>query len=232
MGAEGPAIVVESLSRSYGEREALAGVSFRVPRGSCFGVFGANGSGKTTLLKVLATLLAPTSGRVEIAGQELPRHAARARRRLGAVLDAPPLPRDFTLREGLRYWADLHAVASPDSRIAALAERVGLTWRLRDPMSTFSRGMAQRAAFACALLPDPEILILDEPFTALDADGSALVEQVVGEYRAGGRTVVLVTHEIERGSRLADRALVLSRGRAAFQGARGEWSAEDLRARH
>ena len=221
-------IHAEKLTRSYGDREALRQLDLEVPQGCCFGLFGPNGSGKTTFLKIVCTLIQPTSGRIAVAGLELPREADRVRARVGILLDRPFIPRDFSLREGLQFHADLHQVPDASRRIDQLVERVSLTWRVRDPLRTFSRGMAQRASLICALLPDPEILILDEPFTGLDREACRIVEEVVAEERQAGKTVLLVTHELERGARLADEVLVLERGEAAFRGHAGEWSEDDL----
>ncbi|MCI0650801.1 MAG: ABC transporter ATP-binding protein [Planctomycetes bacterium] len=227
-GGADPIIAVRDLWKRYGEREALRGVSFDAAAGSCFGVFGANGAGKSTLLRVLATLIEPSAGTVRIAGAALPAEAAAVRARIGALFDAPMVPRDFTLEEGLTYYAGLYRRRAPRARAEELAERVGLGWRIRDPLRTFSRGMLQRAALACALAAEPEILIRDEPFTALARAGCRLVEEAIGAQRARGGTVLLVTHETERGARLCDEAIVLRAGRVHWRGERGAWSERDL----
>ena len=216
-----PAIRVEGLWKRYGPRDALAGVSFEAPAGSCTVVLGANGSGKTTLLRILATLAAPSEGKAEIDGLDVTKGDAGVRARLGVVLARHLLPRDFTLREALRYYADLYGVSDAAPRIEALARRVGLLSRLRDPMRTFSRGMGQRASIARALLHEPEVLLLDEPFTALDAAGSRMVVDVIREQTEGGGTVLLVSHDLDRAAELADSAIVLERGRTVFAGAPG-----------
>ncbi|MEE8143555.1 MAG: ABC transporter ATP-binding protein, partial [Planctomycetota bacterium] len=201
-----------------------------IPSGICFGIFGPNGSGKTTFLKIVATLVRPTSGTVEVAGTTLPRNARKVRAQTGVVLHHPLLPRNFTLLEGLRYYADLYQIDNPEPRIHELLERMGLTWRRRDPVATFSRGMAQSASLACALLSEPPLLLLDEPFSGLDQRGCDLVEEVIQEYRKAQRTVLLVTHELERGERLADEVVVLDQGRVVFRGERERWELGDLTA--
>ncbi len=211
-------IRVRSVWKRYGSRDALAGVSLDVPKGTCCAVLGPNGSGKTTLVRVLSTLARPSEGEVEVAGLALPRHASEVRSRVGVVLDHSLLPRDLALEEGLRYYADLYGLRDAGPRIAALAERLGLTWRLRDPVRTFSRGMAQRAALVRALLHDPEVLLLDEPFTGLDAAACRVVEDVVTSAVAEGRTVLLVTHDLDRAAAVAGSAVLLREGRVVAAG--------------
>lgn len=219
------AVRARGLSRRFGEREALLGLDLDIPRGVCHAVLGSNGSGKTTFLRLVAGLIRPTAGELSVCGLPLPNSGSAVRARLGALFDAPLVPRHFTLSEALAYTADLRGGGIPAARAEALLERVGLVWRRRDPLRTFSRGMAQRASLACALLGEPEVLLLDEPFTGLDAAGSALVESMIREAVAAGRTVLLVTHELRRAERLADAATWLDRGRAVRRAARGEWHA-------
>ena len=221
------AVHARGLSRRFGEREALLGVDLDVPRGVCHALLGANGSGKTTFLRLVSGLLRPTEGELAVCGLPLPAEGSAVRARLGVLFDAPLVPRHLTLSEALAYSADLRGGGIPRERAEALLERVGLIWRRRDPLSTFSRGMTQRANLACALLGDPELLLLDEPFTGLDAEGSALAEAMIREAVAAGRTVLLVTHELRRAERLADSATWLDRGRAVRRAARGEWRASD-----
>ena len=227
MGPE-TCILARGLTKRYDTRDALRGIDLEVPAGICFGIFGPNGSGKTTLLKIISTLIQATAGELHVAGRCVRRQASAVRRRLGVLLDQPMFPRDFSLREGLQYTADLYQLKEAKDRIHDLVERMGLTWRVRDPIRTFSRGMAQRASLACALLPDPEILILDEPFTGLDREGCQIVEELIDEHKGRGRTVLLVTHAHDRGRRLADEVMVLDRGEIAFRGLAGAWSADDL----
>lgn len=213
-----PALCVRNVWKRFGSRDALAGVSLEAPRGSCFALLGHNGSGKTTLLRILATLSAPTEGEADVLGLRVGRDSHAIRGRIGVVLDRHLLPRDFPLRDALRMYADLYGVPDAAARIEDLAGRLGLAARLRDPVRTFSRGMGQRASICRALLHDPEMLVLDEPFTGLDAAALAITDQVIREAIDDGRTVVLVTHDLERAARLATHAVVLSNGRKTFDG--------------
>lgn len=221
-------LAVEGLTRRFGDRTALDAVDLTLRRGATLGIFGPNGSGKTTLLKVLATLVRPTAGRVEVCGHALPRAAGAVRACMGVLFEQPPLPRDFRLDEGLRYLAELHQVPAPAACIERWVARAGLTWRMRDPLRTFSRGLLQRVALIGALLADPELLLLDEPFTALDRTGCGWVEAVIEERRAVGWTTLVVTHDLERGSRVCDEALVLESGRVRLRAGPGQWRSEDL----
>lgn len=223
-----PTVLVSKLTKRFGERAALADVDLQVRPGVCFGLFGPNGSGKTTLLKIISTLMRKTSGDVSVAGFDLPEDDLLVRSRLGILLDRPLLPLDFTLAEGLRYHAALHQLVDAEARIQALIEHVGLVWRARDPIRTFSRGMAQRVSLICAMLSRPELLILDEPFTGLDRRGCELVEGAIADQKEAGKTVLLVTHDLERGERLCDDVAVLERGRVVLAREAGSWNLEDL----
>jgi heme exporter protein A len=221
-GPERPAVLVEGLVRRHGEREALAGVSARVPAGLTLGVFGGNGAGKTTLLRVLATLLRPHAGTVEVLGARLPQEAWRVRGRIGYLGHEPLLYRDLSARENLRFHARLHGVAL--ERVDELLEAVGMCDRARDPVRELSRGMVQRVAAVRAVLHDPALLLLDEPRAGLDPGAAALVEPLLGP--APGRTRVLVTHDVAGGRAECDLALGLRQGRVALG---GRPSAEELR---
>jgi ABC-type multidrug transport system ATPase subunit len=225
---EGPVVHAQALTKRYGEREALSDFHLELPRGTCHGVLGPNGSGKTTFIKLVCGLFRPSAGTLEVCGLPVPKSADRARARLGVLLDQPLVPWHLSLADALAYVSDLHGGQIPQSRSDALLDRVGLTWRRRDPLRTFSRGMAQRASLVCALLPDPELLILDEPFTGLDAQGCGLVETVIAEVVAEGRTVLLVTHELRRAERLCDAVTWLDRGRVVRRTRRGEWTAGEV----
>jgi heme exporter protein A len=205
-----PAIELEGLTRRYGDREALAGVSLTLEAGRTLVVFGPNGAGKTTLLRVLATLLRPHAGTARVLGRDLPREGWAVRGRVGFLGHSPLLYRDLTARENLRLHARLHGV--PFARADALLEQVGLARRADDPVHTYSRGMLQRAAVARAVLHDPELLLLDEPTANLDPHAAELVEPLIGP--GAGRTRVVTSHDPVGGLHGADVALGLRGGRA------------------
>jgi heme exporter protein A len=218
MGDEQPVIELEGLSRRYGERDALACVSVRVPAGATLAVLGPNGAGKTTLLRILATLLRPHGGSVRVLGRELPRDGWAVRGRVGLLGHDPLLYRDLTGRENLRYHARLHGV--DEGRIATLLDRTGMARRADEPVRLLSRGMVQRLAVCRAVLHEPELLLLDEPTSHLDPAAAALVEPLVG--RASGRTRVVVSHDPSGTVADADLVLGLKRGRAELVGPAAE----------
>ena len=188
---------------------ALDRVSFTVPEGSTLTVFGPNGAGKTTLLKVLATLLRPHEGKVNVLGCSLPDDGWKLRGNVGYLGHEPALYRSLTARENLRFAAQLHGV--DNGRVDELLDAVGLARRGDDPVQEFSRGMRQRIAAARAVLHRPRLLLLDEPWSAVDPRAIALLEPLIG--RASGVTRVLVTHDVERGKAEADYAMAIRGGR-------------------
>jgi heme exporter protein A len=205
------AVDVDGLTRRYGDRVALSGVSFSLPEAHTLVVLGPNGAGKTTLLKVLATLLRPHSGSVRVLGSELPGEAWKVRGQVGYLGHEPLLYKSMTARENLVFNARLHGVGN--DRVDELLDAVGLTRRADDRIEELSRGMRQRLAAARAVLHDPPLLLLDEPMSGIDPGAVSLLEPLIG--RASGRTRVLVTHDVERGKAEADQVLGLRAGRPA-----------------
>jgi heme exporter protein A len=225
-GTDGePAVALRELSRAYGERVALQGVTLELPRGATLAVFGANGAGKTTLLRVLATLLKPHAGDARVLGCALPREGWAVRGRIGLVAHDPLLYRELTARENLRFHARLHDV--PAARGDELLEAVGMRRRADEPVRALSRGMAQRVAICRALLHEPELLLLDEPLANLDPGAAGAVAPLIG--RASGAARVLISHDVEQGLAEADLVLGLQAGRAVLLGAASEVGADDVR---
>jgi heme exporter protein A len=214
VGATTAAIELDGLTRRYGERVALDGLTLALDPGRTLVVFGPNGAGKSTLLRVLATLLRPHAGTARVLGRELPREDWAVRGKVGLLSHDPLLYRDLSARENLDYHARLHGV--PPARAEELLAAVGLTLRADDPVHTFSRGMVQRLAVCRAVLHDPPVLLLDEPRANLDPQASALVEPLIGA--ASGRTRVITSHDPAGGLAEADVALGLRGGRAELLG--------------
>ena len=206
------ALQVEGLARHYGEREALSDVSLSLAEGQTLVVFGPNGAGKTTLLRVLATLLRPHAGSVSVLGSRLPQQAWAVRGRLGLLGHEPLLYRELTARENLRFHARLHGVG--DGRVDELLDAVAMRDRAREPLRTLSRGMVQRVAVARAVLHDPELLLLDEPYSNLDPAAIELVAPLIGA--ASGRTRVICSHDPSGGLAEADMVIGLRAGRPAL----------------
>jgi heme exporter protein A len=206
------ALELRGLTRRYGERTALTGVTLSLDAGMTLSVLGSNGAGKTTLLRLLATLLRPHSGELTVLGGRLPEEGWAVRGRIGLLGHEPLLYRELTARENLRLQSQLHA-AAPE-RAGELFERVGLGRRADEPLRTLSRGLLQRVAICRTLLHDPELLLLDEPFANLDPAAREIVEPLIG--RASGKTRVVVSHDPASALADADLVLGLVRGRAAF----------------
>ncbi|HEX3330116.1 MAG TPA: heme ABC exporter ATP-binding protein CcmA [Gaiellales bacterium] len=204
------AVECDGLVRRFGERAALAGVDLHVAEGEFVLVTGPNGAGKTTLLRVLATVLRPSEGAVSVGGHELPRAADKARPWIGYVAHGPLTYPGLTARENLELYAALYGVS--DDLVGPALDRVGLDDRGRDPVSEFSRGMAQRLALARACLHGPSLLLLDEPTAGLDADGRDLLREVLAE---PGRTVIVSTHEPAWFEGLATSQVPIRAGRVA-----------------
>jgi heme exporter protein A len=206
------ALELRGLTRRYGERTALTGVTLSLDAGMTLSVLGSNGAGKTTLLRLLATLLRPHSGELTVLGQRLPDAGWAVRGRIGLLGHEPLLYRELTARENLRLQSRLHA-AAPE-RAVELLESVGLGRRADEPLRTLSRGLLQRVAICRAVLHDPELLLLDEPFANLDPAAREIVEPLIG--RDSGKTRVVVSHDPASALADADLVLGLVRGRAAF----------------
>ena len=207
-----PALQVEGLARHYGEREALSGVSAELEEGRTLVVFGPNGAGKTTLLRVLASLLRPHAGLVRVLGSSLPEEAWAVRGRVGLLGHEPMLYRELTAQENLRFHARLHDV--DDRRVEELLDAVAMSDRRGEPLRNLSRGMVQRVAVARAVLHDPPLLLLDEPYANLDPAAVELVAPLIGA--ASGRTRVICSHDPAGGLAEADVVLGLRAGRPAL----------------
>ncbi|HEX3052735.1 MAG TPA: heme ABC exporter ATP-binding protein CcmA [Aggregatilineaceae bacterium] len=211
-------IEIHSLTKIFGVNPVLRGLDLSVPRGQFLTLLGPNGSGKTTLLRILGALAHPTGGTIQIGGWDLPREADYVRAQLGVVSHLPLLYDTLTAEENLLFFARLYNLPSAEraARVETVLRRVGLWRRARDVVRTYSRGMQQRLAIARAILHNPSVLLLDEPYTGLDQDAAGLLDDLLREVAIQGRTVVMTTHDLRRGYDLSDRIAILSRGKIAF----------------
>jgi heme exporter protein A len=206
-------IVVRQLVKRFGLKTVLQGLDFEVRQGEFVALLGPNGAGKTTFLRILASLSRPALGEVRVADYRLPQQAAAVRRVLGVVSHLPLLYGDLTAEENLRFFGRMYGVGNLDRRVSEVLEMVGLAPRRRDLVRTFSRGMQQRLAIGRAVLHDPEVMLFDEPHTGLDQDASQMLDDVLRDVAARGRTVVMTSHDLARVGDLASRFDVLSRGK-------------------
>jgi heme exporter protein A len=225
------ALEVRGLTRRFGPVHALRGIDFALARGDALVVFGPNGAGKTTLLRVIAGLVRPGAGEIRLYGEPMVRGAGEHRRRVGFISHYSFLYDGLTARENLTFYARLYGLAPPRERADAALETVGLRERASSPVATFSRGMVQRLAIARALLPDPDVVLLDEPFTGLDQQAAAALRVQLQRLHAEGRTVVLVTHDLDEGLELSTHVAIQVAGRFVEVGPR-KGAREEYRARY
>jgi heme exporter protein A len=205
-------IKVRKLVKRFGPKAVLRSLNFQVAPGEFVALLGPNGAGKTTFLRILASLSRPLMGEVRIAGYRLPEQAAAVRRRLGVVSHQPLLYGDLTAEENLRFYGRIYGLLDLNNRISEVLELVGLAPRRRDLVRTFSRGMQQRLAIGRAVIHDPDVILFDEPHTGLDQDACVMLDTILQEVAARGRTVVMTSHDLSRAADLASRFDVLSRG--------------------
>jgi lipooligosaccharide transport system ATP-binding protein len=216
----GPVLRVADLRKRYGDNEVVAGVSFELRRGECFGLLGPNGAGKTTTLRLALGLIEPEGGTIELMGEPVPRNARHARRAVGVVPQFDNLDPDFTVTENLvvygRYFGLDDATIQP--RIPELLEFAGLASRAASRIQTLSGGMRRRLTLARALVNDPEFLVLDEPTTGLDPQARHVMWDRLKQLLARGKTILLTSHFMEEAERLCTRIVVMDHGRFIAEG--------------
>lgn len=213
-----PLIEIRALIKAYDILPVLRKLDLTIERGEFVALLGPNGSGKSTLLRMLCGLSRPTHGSIRVGGWELPREAYAVRAQIGLVSHKSLLYDNLSAAENLRFFARLYNLppASVEPRIREILDQVGLGKRLNDLVRTFSRGMLQRLSIARALLHNPDIVLLDEPYTGLDQDASAVLDDLLRQAHTGGRTILMTTHDLQRAAVLPSRVLILSRGVIAY----------------
>lgn len=210
-------VEVRGLWKYFGHFAALRGVDLELERGRFLTVFGPNGAGKTTLIKVLSTQIKPTEGRVYVGGLDVVRQADELRARTGVISHHTYLYPNLSALENLRFYGKMYGVEDLDDRARALVEQVGLTGREDDRVGTYSRGMQQRLSIARALLHEPEIMFLDEPYTGLDQHASSMLRRVLETLHTGERSILLVTHNLEQGLEMCDEVAIQVMGRMVYR---------------
>ena len=212
LGKDAPAIEVERLSKVFGTRRAVDGLSLSLPQGAFLSIFGPNGAGKTTLLRILSTLSRPTEGTVRLCGIDLAEDADEARAHIGLISHNSMIYGDLTAEENLMLAARLYGVENPEVRVRELLDAVELAHRRLDVARTFSRGMMQRLSIARALIHDPQVVFLDEPYSGLDPHAVEIFDNLIDAVRED-RTFVMVSHDLQKGFASCTHALVMARGR-------------------
>ena len=211
------AVSARGMEKRFGALRALRGVDLEVPRGRTVALIGPNGAGKSTLLRILAGLMRPTAGELEIDGQ--PRGGSGSgRARIGYIGHTTFLYPELSARENLVFAGRLYGVADPAARADQLLAEDGLTDYAFRRAGTFSRGLSQRLAICRAIVHDPPLVLLDEPFTGLDRRSADRLALRLRKLRDDGRSALLVTHDLRQVSELADAVVVLAGGRAVHRG--------------
>jgi len=211
-------VEIRGLVKAYGFLPVLRQVNLDIQRGDFVALLGPNGSGKSTLLRLLTGLSKPTAGVIRVGGWEIPSEAAAVRAQIGMVSHKALLYENLTACENLAFYAQLYDLPSGllNERIDTLLEQVGLAKRAHSLVRTFSRGMQQRLSIARALLHDPHVLLFDEPYTGLDQDAATTLDSLLTEAHQAGHTIIMATHQLERAGRLADRIIIISRGKVGY----------------
>lgn len=206
------AIETKKLTKVFGDRKALDKASIEVPEGAFLSIFGPNGAGKTTLVRTLATLSRATSGTALVAGFDAKEEPDKVREHIGLISHNPMLYPNLTAMENLMFTAQLYGVVNAEERVRELLRAVELDHRRFDVVRTFSRGMTQRLSIARALMNDPDVVFLDEPYAGLDPHAVEIFDGLIEQLR-DGRTFIMVSHDLQKGFDVCTHALVLARGR-------------------
>jgi heme exporter protein A len=212
----GPAIQVQSIRKHFGHLEALRGIDFELKKGDFLSLFGPNGAGKTTLIRILSALTRPSSGMARVAGYDVIEADPNMRREIGVISHASFLYADLSPLENIRFYATLYGVEQAEERAIEVIEEVGLKARLHDRVRTFSRGMLQRLSIARAIVHNPSILFLDEPYTGLDHHASGILKEQLQALHTDQRTILMTTHDFSRGLEMCDRVAIMARGKLAL----------------
>lgn len=205
-------IQVQSLTKTAGDKVILRGVTFEIKSGESVAVLGSNGAGKSTLLRMLALLTKPTSGEISLMGYDTKQHTNELKKKIGFVSHSSMLYDHFSPIENLMFHGKLYGVKDCEAKAKRLLDEVGMRKFMHEPVRSFSRGMLQRTSIARALLPSPEILLLDEPHTGLDQQAVLTLNKVIQRLKGEGTTCVMVTHDFQQAASLCNRILIISKG--------------------
>ena len=216
-----PALLLDKIGKSFGGFRAVDDLSFCVERGEIFGFLGPNGAGKTTTLRMILDIIPPTTGRMMVLGSE---NALPVRHRIGYLPEERGLYRKMRAFETIAYFAALRGVPGREAkrRAMALLEEFGLGDFAKNRNESLSKGMAQKVQLLATIAHDPELLILDEPFSGLDPINQATLEELIRRLQNEGRTIIFSTHVMEHAERLCDRFLILARSKKRFEGTLAE----------
>ncbi|RLC95759.1 MAG: heme ABC exporter ATP-binding protein CcmA, partial [Chloroflexi bacterium] len=219
-------------TKTFGRFTALKSLSLTLSRGEFLTIVGRNGAGKTTFLKIVSSIIGSFTGDLILFGKNIKDADEDLRRRIGFVSHDSLLYKDLTVRDNLSFYARMYGVKNPDERVAEMIQRVDLEAKTSVLARALSRGMKQRLSLARAFIHNPGILLLDEPFTGLDERAAEILDSFLNEFKTAGGALLMVTHNIERGWRHADRVVVLDKGRVVYDTPVGEQSFDDFRSEY
>jgi heme exporter protein A len=209
-------VEIKQLEKRFGFKPVLRKLNLTVRNGDFLALFGPNGAGKTTLIQILCTLMQPTSGTVYVAGFDTRYHRESISKSMGIISHHPFLYSNLTADENLRFYGIMYGVGNLNERIQKLFEIVGLSAYANERVQTFSRGMQQRLSLARAIIHDPEILLLDEPYTGLDQRGADTLRHILASFQQQGKTAIMTSHDLNRGMELCNRAAILNSGKLVY----------------
>jgi heme exporter protein A len=215
-------IQADELRKSFGNFEVLRGVDLHVKRGEFFTLFGPNGAGKTTLIKLLATLTDPTSGNLHVCGFDAKKEVNNIRSAIGVISHDPYLYDNLSALENIKFFGTLYGLDDIDNRARSVIKQIGLEKRMNDIVRTFSRGMKQRLSVARAIVHEPKILLLDEPYTGLDQHGAQIFGEMLSDLKSHRRTILMTTHNMDEGLDLSDRIGILTKGKIVLDCSKSE----------
>jgi heme ABC exporter ATP-binding subunit CcmA len=219
-----------SIVKAFGRNRVLKGVDLSVIAGDTYVLFGPNGAGKTTLLKILSGLMKADSGDVLVFGEEFGEDPRGIKARIGVLSHEPYLYDELSARENLDFFGRLYDVPHRRERVRYMLKEVGLYARSHDRVGTFSRGMRQRLGLARALLHDPDLVLLDEPYTGLDVGATETLDDIIRDKAKEGKAFLAITHDLEHGLEMASRAGILDGGKLVLEAESSDW--EGLRSRY
>jgi len=213
-------VEVSSLNKSFGNIEALKGISFHIKPGECYGLLGPNGAGKTTTISILSAILKPDGGAIRVAGFDPGKEPLKSKKRIGVIPQEIALYNELSARDNLLFWGSLYSIPREElaERTRNVLDLLGLTDRAKDKIKTYSGGMKRRVNFASALLHDPDVLLMDEPTVGIDPQSRNHIFEVVEKLHGEGMTIVYTTHYMEEAERLCDRIGIIDNGNIIAQG--------------
>ncbi|MCB4203385.1 ABC transporter ATP-binding protein [Deferribacterales bacterium Es71-Z0220] len=209
-------IKLDNVKKSYGHIDALKGVSFSLEKGDFLSIFGPNGAGKSTLLKILSAQTRPTKGKVYFSGIDLTKQPDEFRKTFGVISHLPFLYENLSAFDNLKFYAKIYGVDNIEVKVEEILKKVELLNRKNDYVRGYSRGMLQRLSIARALIHDPEIILLDEPYTGLDQHASYILTNILREQFKNKKTIIMVTHNLSRGYDLGSKIAIMKKGEIAL----------------